>query len=64
MTTAEYKRAYQQGYSDAQRDFREKPKTEWHIARGMYEDRFWCSCGYIKIIDSNMNGNIVPFAVQ
>ncbi|MDO5479680.1 MAG: hypothetical protein Q4G23_11025 [Clostridia bacterium] len=32
-----------------------KPKTGWHIAHGLYEDRFWCSCGYIKIIDSNMS---------
>ena len=29
-------------------------KTSWHIAHGMYEDRFWCSCGYIKIMDSSM----------
>ena len=31
----------------------QEPKTGWHIAHGMYEDRFWCSCGYIEIIDSN-----------
>ena len=31
----------------------QKSKTGWHIAHGMYEDRFWCSCGYIKIIDRN-----------
>lgn len=30
-----------------------KAKTGWHIAHGIYEDRFWCSCGYIKIIDSD-----------
>ena len=29
-------------------------KTGWHIAHGMYEDRFWCSCGYIKVMDSSM----------
>ena len=28
---------------------------KWHIAHGMYEDRFWCSCGYIRIMDSGMN---------
>ncbi len=26
----------------------------WRIAHGMIEDRFWCSCGYIHIMDSNM----------
>ncbi len=31
-----------------------KKKTGWHIAHGMYEDRFWCSCGYIKVMDSSM----------
>ena len=30
-------------------------KTGWHIAHGMYDDRFWCSCGYIKPIDSSMS---------
>ena len=28
---------------------------KWHIAHGWYEDRFWCSCGYIRIMDSRMN---------
>lgn len=27
-----------------------EPKTEWHIAHGMFE----CSCGYIHRMDSNM----------
>ena len=26
----------------------------WHIAHGMYEDRFWCDCGFVKIIDNSM----------
>lgn len=34
----------------------EKPKTgHWHIAHGIYEDRFWCDCGFIKIIDNTMS---------
>jgi Zn finger protein HypA/HybF involved in hydrogenase expression len=33
----------------------QEPKMGWHIAHGMYEDRFWCSCGYIQIVDSNMS---------
>lgn len=32
-----------------------KPKTGWRIAHGMYEDRFWCSCGFIKVMDSSMS---------
>ena len=31
-----------------------KQRTGWHIAHGMYEDRFWRSCGYIKVMDSSM----------
>ena len=26
----------------------------WEIAHGMIEDRFWCSCGFIKIMDRSM----------
>ena len=34
----------------------QEPKTgHWHIAHGMYEDRFWCDCGFIKIIDNTMS---------
>ena len=33
----------------------EQKSGKWHIAHGMYEDRFWCSCGYIRIMDSRMN---------
>jgi hypothetical protein len=29
-------------------------KTGWNIAHGMYEDRFWCSCGFAKVMDSSM----------
>jgi len=33
----------------------QEPKTgHWHIAHGMYEDRFWCDCGFVKIIDNSM----------
>lgn len=35
--------------------YKQQPKTGWHIAHGMYEDRFWCSCGYIRIMDNGMN---------
>lgn len=31
----------------------EKQKAGWVIAHGMYIDRFWCSCGYIHIMDTN-----------
>ena len=31
----------------------EEQKAGWHIAQGMYVDRFWCSCGYIHVMDSN-----------
>jgi len=33
----------------------QEPNTGWRIAHGMYEDRFWCSCGYIRIMDGRMN---------
>lgn len=32
-----------------------KGKTGWHIIHGVYEDRFWCSCGFIKVMDIKMN---------
>lgn len=47
MISAEYKSAYQQGYSDAMRDFRKEPKTGYWIDRDVYDaDRWKCSeCG-------------------
>ncbi len=50
MISAGYKSAYQQGYSDAMRDFRKEPKTGRWIAQDIHNCHtdFKCSeCGYI-----------------
>ena len=46
--------AFNQGFELGRKSIISKEKTGWHIAHGMYEDRFWCSCGYIKVMDTNM----------
>lgn len=52
-TVESYKKLLTECYKDLP-SVTPKEKTGWHIAHGMYEDRFWCSCGYIKVMDSNM----------
>ena len=50
MISEGYKSAYQQGYSDAMRDFRKEPKTGHWIAQDIHNCHtdFKCSeCGYI-----------------
>lgn len=50
MTREEYKSAYQQGYSDAMRDFRKESKTG-HWIEGKYKDTCdKCRCTYPKNI--------------
>ena len=44
-----------ENYADKCGDYLPQKSGKWHIAHGMYEDRFWCSCGYIRIMDSEMN---------
>jgi len=38
MISAGYKSAYQQGYSDAMRDFREKPKTDVVLTKEAFQE--------------------------
>lgn len=47
MTSAEFKRAYQQGYSDAMRDFRERPqepKTGHWITEDVFDGNVAYRC--------------------
>ena len=39
---------------EADNETGENRKAGWKIAHGMMNDRFWCSCGFIKLLDSSM----------
>jgi len=65
MISAGYKSAYQQGYSDAMRDFRKEPKTgHWEYVQYDYNPRLgnWhcseCRCVVIECVDKNEKGGI------
>lgn len=54
--TRELHRAiFDKGYEQGQKDtLEQRSKTGWRIAQGMIAERFWCSCGYIRMMESDM----------
>ena len=62
IISAGYKSAYQQGYSDAMRDFRKEPKTGHWIATGDYYTGAYGTLDYVRCCneDSLEEGNYCP----
>ena len=64
MISAGYKSAYQQGYSDAMRDFRKKPKIGHWIMTGDYYTGAYGSLDYVRCsccnYESLEEGNYCP----